>query len=116
MIAKVLLHVPIVLSVVVLAAHFLRYGNYIGVACSLALFALMFLRTAWATRVVQAALVLGALEWGWTLYRLAEMRAAMGESATRMTIIIGSVALVTLISAALFQTRALRSVYGLDSK
>ena len=115
MIAKVLLHVPIVLSLVVLGAHFMRYGNEIGIICAIALLGLMFLRQPWVARLVQVALVLGALEWVRTLFNLVQMRAAMGEPATRMVIILGSVALVTLASALLFQTKTLQRVYGLDS-
>ncbi|RZV38056.1 MAG: hypothetical protein EX272_03620 [Chromatiales bacterium] len=115
MIAKVLLHIPIVLSFVVLGAHFLRYGHEIGVIGSLVLIALLFLRQPWVARLVQVALVLGALEWVRTLIGLMQVRAAMGESTTRMVIILGSVALVTLVSALLFQTRPLKKVYRLDS-
>lgn len=116
MIAKILLHIPIVLSLVVLGAHFMRYGYVIGVIGSVALIAILFLRQPWVARLVQVALVLGTLEWLRTLYSLVQVRAAMGEPATRMAVILGSVALVTLVSALLFQTRALQAVYRLDSQ
>lgn len=116
MIARVLLHIPIVLSLAVLGAHFLRYGHAIGVIGSLALIALLFLRQPWVARLVQVALVLGALEWVRTLFSLMQVRAAMGEPVTRMVIILGSVALVTLVSALLFQTRPLKTVYRLNTQ
>lgn len=112
---KALLYVPIVLSLVVLGAHFLREGSEVGVAASIALIGLLVLRRRWAARVVQAALVLGAVEWLLTLYELAQWRAARGEPATRMAIILGSVAIVTLVSAWLFQTKLLRRTYRLDA-
>lgn len=112
---KFLLHVPIVLSLLVLGAHFLRYGNSPGVVVSLALIGLLFLRKPWVARVVQAALLLGAIEWALTLYRLAEMRAAMGEPATRMAVILGVVMAVTAASALLFEARTMKEVYGLQS-
>jgi len=115
MIARVLLHVPIVLSLAVLGAHFLRYGHDIGVIGSLVLIALLFLRQPWVARLVQVALVLGALEWARTLYYLAQVRAAMGEPVTRMAVILGCVASVTLVSALLFQSKTLREVYKLDA-
>ena len=111
--AKFLLHVPIVLSLLVLGAHFLRYDNTPGVVISLALIGLLFLRKAWVARVVQAALLLGAIEWALTLYRLVQMRAAMGEPAMRMALILGVVIAVTAGSALLFQTRTLKKAYGL---
>ena len=116
MLAKVFLHIPIVLSLAVLGAHFLRYGYDIGVIGSAVLIGLLFLRQPWVARLVQVALVLGTLEWARTLLSLLQVRAAMGEPATRMVIILGSVALVTLVSALLFQTRPLQKVYRLDSQ
>lgn len=113
---KKLLFVPIVLSLLVLGAHFLRDGNDFGVAAAVGLIALLFVRRPGAARVVQAALVLGALEWVWTIYELVQLRTAMGMPATRMMIILGAVAAVTALSAGLFQTRALQRVYGLSEE
>mgnify|MGYP001823835002 FL=1 len=108
-----LLYVPILLSLVVLGAHFLRDANHIGVVIASGLIGLLFVKRPGAARVVQAALVLGALEWVWTIYDLVQFRTAMGMPATRMMIILGIVAAVTALSAGLFQTRALKRVYGL---
>jgi hypothetical protein len=110
---KVLLYLPIVLSLVVLGAHFLRYGSDIGVGASLLLVGLLFVRQAWVARLVQVALVLGAAEWLRTLYALAQWRAAQGESLTRMVVILGSVAAVTFCSALLFQSKTLKTIYRL---
>ncbi|MDH3620681.1 MAG: hypothetical protein OER91_07310 [Gammaproteobacteria bacterium] len=109
-------YAPIVLSLLVLGAHFMRYGNEIGMICSIALLGLMFLRQPWVARLVQVALVLGALEWVRTLYELVQVRTALGEPATRMVIILGSVAVVTLVSALLFQSKTMKKVYRLDSQ
>ena len=109
-----LLYVPVVLSLAVLAAHFLRYGSDIGVAASLILIGLLFIRKAWVARVVQVALVLGAVEWIRTLVLLAEMRAALGQPATRMVVILGVVAAITFCSAFLFQSTRLKKLYGLN--
>ena len=113
---KFLLHVPVVLSLLVLGAHFMRYGNNVGVAISLALVGLLLLRKAWVARLVQVALLLGALEWCLTLTRLVQMRAAMGEPATRMVIILGVVIVVTAASALLFQVRTMQRIYGLGAR
>lgn len=105
--------VIIVLSLVVLGAHFLRYGNAIGVSASLALIGLLFLRKAWVARLVQAALIIGALEWIHTLYELIQMRMAQGAPVARMAAILGVVIVVTIASALLFQTRTMKQMYGL---
>ena len=110
---KRLLFVPVVLSLLVLGAHFLRDGNDVGVAIAVGLIGLLFVKRPGAARVVQAALVLGALEWVWTIYDLVQFRTAMGVPATRMMLILGAVAAVTALSAGLFQTKALKRVYGL---
>ncbi len=108
---KALYFVLIVLSLVVLGAHFLRDGNTPLVAACLVLIGLLPIRHVLVARLVQAALVLGSLEWLWTLYRLLEVRIALGQPYTRMTVILAVVAAITFCSALLFQTRALRQVY-----
>lgn len=110
---KALLFVPVVLSLVVLAAHFMRYGNSIFTIGTLGLVALLFLRKPWVARLVQVALVLGALEWLRTLMSLVQMRAALDEPYTRMAIILAVVVVITLASALLFQTKTLGSIYQL---
>jgi len=113
---KVLIYVPVVLSLVILGAHFLRYGNWTGVLGSLLLIGLLIVRRPWVARLMQVVLVLGALEWIRTLYEFAQVRVALGQPATRMIIILGVVAAATFCSALLFQTAALRKVYRLDRR
>lgn len=110
---KVLFFVLAVLSLVVLGAHFLRYGNAAGVAIAVAPIALLFVRTPWAARVVQLVLVLGAIEWMRTLYELVQSRLAQGMPVTRLAIILGAVVVVTIVSAALFETPAIKRIYKL---
>jgi hypothetical protein len=110
-----LLYVPIVLSLVVLGAHFLRDANHLGVAATVALIGLLFVKRRVVARVVQVALVLGALEWVWTIYDLVQVRTAMGMPATRMMVILGAVAAVTALSAGLFETKAMKRIYGSET-
>jgi hypothetical protein len=63
---------------------------------------------------MQVVLILGALEWLHTLYGLVQMRAALGEPYGRMLIILASVAAITACSALVFQSKTLKSVYGLE--
>ena len=113
---KVLIYVPVVLSLVVLGAHFMRYGNPIGVVGSLSLIALLFVRRPWVARLMQVVLILGALEWVRTIYELVQVRATQGQPFTRMTVILGVVVVVTFCSALLFQSPALKRIYGLDRR
>ena len=57
--------------------------------------------------------VLGAILWLHTLYDLAQLRIGFGQPATRLVIILGTVAAVTLCSALLFQTKDLKKIYRL---
>jgi len=113
---KVLLYTPIVLSILVLGAHFLRFGNWIGVFAALLLIALLFVRRPWVARLMQVVLVLGTLEWLRTMYELAHMRALQGQPYGRMLVILGIVAAVTFCSALLFQTPTLKKIYQLNGQ
>ena len=109
---SVILYVPIVLSLLVLGAHFLRYDSMAGVIAAVALLGLLFLRQTWVPRVLQVALLLAAFEWAHTLYQLVQVRAAQGLPATRLVIILGVVIAVTALSAVLFESKTLKRIYG----
>jgi hypothetical protein len=106
-------YIPIVLSILVLAAHFLRGGGPVITLAVLGLLALLPVRRPWAARVVQVALALGALEWVRTLVTLAMWRSQAGEPFARMALILGTVAAVTAGSALLFERPRMRRTYGL---
>ena len=111
-----LLCTPVVLSLVVLGAHFMRYDNWIAVYGVAMLLVLMFVRRPWVARLLQLVLVIGAFEWLRTLYGLARFRIAQDQPFVRMAVILGVVAAVTLGSALLFQTPSLRKTYRLDRR
>lgn len=105
---------PVVLSLVVLGAHFLRAGNLVLVAAVLLVVALLLaVRRPWVARAAQATLALGALEWGRTLALLATERAGAGGPVLRLVVILGVVTAATALSALLFATARLRRAYGL---
>lgn len=85
----------------------------IGVAASLLMIGLLFVRRPWVARLAQFALAAAAVIWAWTLYDLAQMRMAFGLPWLRVAVILGSVAMVAIFSAWLFQTKSLRDVYRL---
>ncbi len=104
--------IPIVLSLIVLAAHFLRGGGLVIAVGVLGLLALLAVRRPWVARLMQVVLVLGALEWIRTLVTLTMHRSEQGQPFLRMMLILGLVAAVTLISAWLFETRRMRRIYS----
>ena len=104
--------IPVLLSFLVLAAHFYRGGNDVLVAVSLLLPLLLFIRKPWVPGVIQVALLLGALEWLHTLWFIAQMRMEFDMPWMRMAFILGGVALFTALAALVFFSRGLRSRYS----
>ncbi|HET9652443.1 MAG TPA: hypothetical protein VFP36_09635, partial [Usitatibacter sp.] len=76
---KILLFAAPILSLLVLAAHFLREGGLLLVVACIALMLLLAWRRPWVPRVVQAALALGTLEWLRTAVILVQERMADGR-------------------------------------
>ncbi len=91
---------PVVLAALLLAAHFYRSRSLALVAVSLALpLLLLLVRERWSARIVQAGLVLGALEWVRTLTFFAGQRMEVGRPWGRLAVILGVVAALTALSA-----------------
>jgi hypothetical protein len=89
-----------VLSFLVLGAHFMREGAiFLTLACGALALALAWPRP-WVARLIQAALLLGTLEWLWTAYVLVQQRVATGRPWSRMVVILAIVALLTAASIA----------------
>lgn len=102
---------PVILSFLLLGAHFYRAGMLpLTVLCVAVLF-LLFLRKPWIPRLFQGLLVLGSIEWLRTLYMFAAMRIAWGEPWTRLALILGTVALFTALSGLAFRNGKLASRY-----
>lgn len=111
---KALQLLPVILSFLLLGAHFYRAGWVVLTGLCVALLFLLFLRKPWVPRLFQAILLLGAVEWFRTLYVFAAMRIAWDEPWTRLALILGGVALFTALSGLVFQGRRLKAFYGLD--
>jgi hypothetical protein len=90
---------PVAHSALVLAAHFHRARQMPLVAVALALPLLLLVRERWSARVVQAGLVLGALEWVRTLAFFAGQRMEVGRPWARLAVVLGVVAALTALSA-----------------
>jgi len=109
--------VPVVLSTLLLGAHFFRAGLTL-LAVLIVLFPVVLLvKRAWAARLTQFVLFLGGIEWVRTLLVFAAGRREMGQPWTRLAVILGTVALFTVGSGLLFSLSGdLRKRYGLDRK
>ena len=99
------------LALLLLAAHFYRAAALPLVLACLALVALQALRRPWVPRVMQLALLAGAIEWAWTAALLMQQRLALGQPWQRMAIILSVVALATLAAAAVFRHARVKARY-----
>jgi hypothetical protein len=97
---RVVLYALPVLSFLLLGAHFFRESAWVLAAACGVLAVLVTWRHASVQRLLQAALVLGTLEWVWTAIVLVQQRMAEGRAWGRMAVILGVVALVTAASVA----------------
>jgi len=102
---------PVLLSAVLLAAHFSRHDMPALIPVALLFPALLLVRRPWVPRVVQVILALAALEWIRTAMSLGRARLAAGEPWVRMALILGAVALVTAASALVLRLPAVRVRY-----
>ncbi|MCJ7581853.1 MAG: hypothetical protein MUP98_15145 [Candidatus Aminicenantes bacterium] len=100
-----------IFSSVLLAAHFSRADLNILVPFTLLFPFILFIKKKWIIRLYQIYLLLGGLIWIERLLYLRRMRIAIGESWTVMAIILGTVALITLLSAGMLQNKKLLNAY-----
>jgi len=104
--------VPVILSFLLLGAHFYRSGLPIGAGFCVVIPVFLLVRDSWVPRLIQIFLLLGALEWLRTLFVIANMRIAYDQPWVRMAIILGAVALFTALSGLVFRSKTLRKRYA----
>lgn len=98
-----LLALPIFLSSLLLAAHFLRGDHTFFLLLALLAPALLLVPRGWAKRLLQLLLLGGAVEWLRAAGLILLERLAAGQPYFRMLLILGLVALVTGGSALLLE-------------
>ncbi len=102
---------PVILSFLLLGAHFYRAGHLVLTGFCLAVPFLAFLPRPWVPRLFQILLLAGAFEWLRSLYSFAAMRIAWDQPWTRLAVILGAVALFTALSGLVFEHRKLKAYY-----
>jgi hypothetical protein len=96
------LQVPAFIACLILTAHFLRWGNLIGVVFCLALpVAAVASKNRAVLRAWQFLLGLGCALWIYNAVVFGRERLASGEPWLRMALILGAVSLFTGVSAGL---------------
>lgn len=103
---------PVIISALLLAAHFLRAGLLGLVLVSLAFPLLLLFRLRWVTRAVQLILLLGALEWLRTAIGLIDERRSSGREWAVAAFILLAVAAFTAASAFTIRRFGVKSMAG----
>ena len=110
-----LLFFPVVLSALLLVAHFKKAGLIPLVILSLLIPLSLFIRKNMVAKIVQIMLILGAIEWIRTTIVIINKRLANGEDWIRVAIILGTVAIFTFCSGMLFSwSRSLKKIYDIE--
>jgi hypothetical protein len=102
---------PVLLSLLFLAAHFYRSGIYFLVVIILLSPFILMIRRQWAVRVIQLELIAGGIEWIRTLFKLVHIRQMYGVPWGRLSLILGGIAVFTFCSVMVFKSRSLRKRY-----
>jgi hypothetical protein len=108
---NVLKTLPVIISFLLLSAHFYRAGLVIPAGISIAIPMFLLIRKSWVPRLLQILLLLGALEWLRSLILFTGLRIEIGQPWTRLAIILGAVALFTALSSLVFRSESIRSRY-----
>lgn len=99
---------PAIAGYILLSLHFFRAGNFPAMVGSLLLIAAMLIRRPLMVRLLQAGLVLGALEWLRTAVFHVASRIQMDQPFFRLASILGAVALCTALAALVFRSSRVR--------
>ena len=104
---------PVILSLLLLSAHFSRQNLEPLILVPLISVGLLLVPQPWVARLTQVVLVLAALEWLRTAVILILQRQSLDMPWVRLAVILGVVALFTLVSATAFRSAGLRDRYRL---
>ncbi|MDQ1268463.1 MAG: hypothetical protein QG560_1106 [Campylobacterota bacterium] len=104
---------PAILSLLVVAAHFLRYNNMIIIGIIALLILLLLVKHKISARLVQIGLLLATLEWVVTAQALISYRLEYDMPWIRLSMIMCLVILFTFGSIFTFKTKTLKERYAL---
>jgi hypothetical protein len=108
MIPRISLYVA---AALLIAAHFLRVGNMIGVALCLAAPLLFLVRQLWSLLLLQGLAYVAAAIWLVTAWQVAAMRLSFGQPWLRAALILVVVAAISGLAGGLLRGRSLQMRY-----
>ncbi len=103
--------VLLIISHLLLIAHFLREGKIFLAVLYLLLPFLFFIKKKWSLIFLQISAYLGVIVWLQTVFMLISERIDLGIPWLRMAIILGVVTIFTLLSGLLLNSKIIKSRY-----
>ncbi|HEY3310406.1 MAG TPA: hypothetical protein VGK00_02090 [Anaerolineales bacterium] len=107
---------PLILSTLLVAAHFLRSYSLLPMFVSLAAPLLLLVKKRWSLLVLQVLCVVAAFIWMLALYGIIQQRLLEGRSWLASGLILGTVALFTLFSGWLLNSPQVKDNYPVWNK
>jgi hypothetical protein len=102
---------PVILSALLLAAHFLRSFSLLAMLLCLAAPLLLLIKRSWILRVMQILCAVSTLIWIIALYEIVQQRIYEGRSWTASAIILGVVVAFALLSGWLLNAPEVKNNY-----
>ena len=99
------------IAAVLLGAHFFRTANFLLVVLCLATPLLFLYKKRWSLFLLQLTAYAGAGSWLWAALVLVEFRQQAGRPWTAAAVILGAVALFTLVAGLLLNSSCMREPY-----
>jgi hypothetical protein len=100
-----------VIAALLLGAHYFRADNFLLVALCLATPLLFLYQKRWSLILLQLTAYAATLCWLWAAFWLVEFRQQAGRPWTAAALILGAVALFTLVAGLLMNSRCMRERY-----
>ncbi len=106
---------PVIFSMMLFAAHFLRFSGLPTATVSLLLLLTLFIRRPWVLRFWQVVMLFATLMWIDTTFNLVHQRVEMGTPWGRLAIIMGVVIAFTVFSGIWLENKKIKSFYHKES-
>ena len=102
---------PIILSFLMISAHFYRAGNTVIAVTSLFIPFLLLIKKHYTAKIIQLMLLISSMEWLRTIYQITSIRIKFQMPWLRFTFIMSFVFLLTFLSVFIFKLKPIKKIY-----
>jgi hypothetical protein len=103
--------VPLILSTLLIAAHFMRFYGLEAAVAGLLLLGTLFVRHQWILRFWQGVLAVAAIIWIDTTYGIVQFRQELNQPWLRLMIIMSAVIAFTVFSGFWLENKRIKAFY-----